>query len=433
MTLSDDEWVPVHLLTDEERSELESSVDFEDVEPDGDAQEVPPSFEHLYERTAAFDELVISENQQLLRLMDSLSDPETHDVARFDGASGPADWLALRYRWSRHRARELVRVMSALVELPAIRGVFGAGGICWDQLRAVTRFATADTDAALAVAVKGLSMAEIAGLEVVEVDPVAEDQVRLDRYVRYWNESVVPQFGMTVKLTDADGAVVVRALQKAADKHRVDPDTDWISSTEAHMADALVEMASAYLADAGHHDRANVLVTVGLETLLGEGPAGRLGDRLLSNSTLQRLLCDSRIQMAINDPERGVVGVGRTTRSIPPWLARVIRARDQGCRFPRCERTRWVHIHHLIHWADLGPTDSDNLITLCGYHHRLLHADGWSISGDPNDDVQFIRPDGSPYTYREDHIESAEFVWLLREKGPYYEAPDRPTPRIPDG
>ena len=87
-----------------------------------------------------------------------------------------------------------------------------------------------------------------------------------------------------------------------------------------------------------------------------------------------------------------------------------------------------MHVHHLIHWANGGPTNSDNLITLCGFHHRLLHKDGWTISGDPNGDVEFIRPGGQPYRYREDHIPGAKHIWAIRNTERILKPPPRPHP-----
>ncbi|MDH3500226.1 MAG: HNH endonuclease [Acidimicrobiia bacterium] len=78
------------------------------------------------------------------------------------------------------------------------------------------------------------------------------------------------------------------------------------------------------------------------------------------------------------------------TRTVPPWLRREVEARDHGCRWAGCGRTRWVHIHHVIHWALGGPTNLDNLIMLCGFHHRLLHNDGWTIDGNPNHELRFV-------------------------------------------
>jgi hypothetical protein len=39
----------------------------------------------------------------------------------------------------------------------------------------------------------------------------------------------------------------------------------------------------------------------------------------------------------------------------------------------------------------------DNLVLLCGYHHRFLHEHGWSIEGDPGDKLVFRKPDGRIY------------------------------------
>jgi len=58
--------------------------------------------------------------------------------------------------------------------------------------------------------------------------------------------------------------------------------------------------------------------------------------------------------------------------------------RDGGCRFPGCDRPPWwTDAHHLLHWADGGPTDLANLVLLCRGHHRLLREGGWALAGDP--------------------------------------------------
>jgi hypothetical protein len=180
-------------------------------------------------------------------------------------------------------------------------------------------------------------------------------------------------------------------------------------------------MGSKFLGADSDPDRAHVLVITDLETLLSAGGDGAVlaNGRRISNATLRRLACDARLQFAVEESDRGVVGIGRTSRSIPGWLRKLVLARDDGCRFPRCHRRRWVHIHHIVHWIDDGPTDLDNLITLCGYHHRLLHNAGWKISGDPQRDVEFVRPNGSLYRYDDSHIPGVEFLWLMQgDPGP---------------
>jgi HNH endonuclease len=74
------------------------------------------------------------------------------------------------------------------------------------------------------------------------------------------------------------------------------------------------------------------------------------------------------------------LSVGRATRTIPTHIRTALCLRDQGCRFPGCDRPpAWTDGHHIIHWADGGPTALDNLVSLCRRHHRSVHEEGWRI------------------------------------------------------
>ncbi|HWC14034.1 MAG TPA: hypothetical protein VG929_05520, partial [Actinomycetota bacterium] len=41
-----------------------------------------------------------------------------------------------------------------------------------------------------------------------------------------------------------------------------------------------------------------------------------------------------------------------------------------------------------------GPTQSPNLVTLCRYHHRLMHEGKWSITGNADAEIRFVKPNG---------------------------------------
>ncbi len=61
----------------------------------------------------------------------------------------------------------------------------------------------------------------------------------------------------------------------------------------------------------------------------------------------------------------------------------------------RCDRvSHWCDVHHLVHWADGGETNIENLVLLCRTHHLLVHEGGWTISGKPGR-IWFYRPDGT--------------------------------------
>lgn len=48
-------------------------------------------------------------------------------------------------------------------------------------------------------------------------------------------------------------------------------------------------------------------------------------------------------------------------------------ARDIGCIIPGCGAPlEWCDAHHVIPWANGGPTTLDNLALLCGRHHTAV-------------------------------------------------------------
>jgi hypothetical protein len=89
--------------------------------------------------------------------------------------------------------------------------------------------------------------------------------------------------------------------------------------------------------------------------------------------------------------------VGRKTRTIPPGIRRALQARDQGCRFPGCRFKRYVDGHHVRHWADGGETKLSNLLSLCRFHHRLLHEGQFEIQALDDGAFRFVRPDGRSF------------------------------------
>ena len=99
--------------------------------------------------------------------------------------------------------------------------------------------------------------------------------------------------------------------------------------------------------------------------------------------------------MGIVEGEDGEpLDIGRKTRAIPLALARALRARDGGCRFPGCDRTRFCQGHHIAHWADGGDTKLANLVTLCDFHHGLVHEGGYGMKRTDDGLFIFTRPDG---------------------------------------
>ncbi len=358
--------------------------------------------EQVYERHQArvriVDDAIVQLNASYLMLVDCLIEADTNGVWVDDGSPSLAEWVTARYRMTRHTGRTLAKIALVLPGLPQIRAAFAAGRLSWDQLRAVITIATPETDAELVATAPDLEPSVIRA-QTRNVDDKQATEARESRYVTYEFSDDKPVFEMHVVLPDDEGATFITALTRKAGQVDLDPYDGSCPEHGVRLADALIQMGSETLAADTDHDRATLIVETTLEALqdLHNAPQATIGDgttipegTTISYETLRRLACDARIQLVVADATSGVIGIGRTARNIPTWLTRITRTRDQGCRFPGCKRTLWLHIHHIVHWADGGPTDLNNLITLCGYHHRLIHHDGWTIKGDPNGEIIWI-------------------------------------------
>jgi hypothetical protein len=55
---------------------------------------------------------------------------------------------------------------------------------------------------------------------------------------------------------------------------------------------------------------------------------------------------------------------------------------------------RFLHLHHMHEWELGGPTDLDNLISVCTVHHKLVHEFRWSVTLSPEGIPIWFRPSG---------------------------------------
>ena len=103
---------------------------------------------------------------------------------------------------------------------------------------------------------------------------------------------------------------------------------------------------------------------------------------------------DAAFGPLLEDPHGESLPIGRRSRTIPPAIRRALNARDQGCRFPGCSHTRFLHGHHIQHWANEGETSLGNLVTLCSFHHLLVHEGGYSVTRMHDGAFKFFTPSG---------------------------------------
>lgn len=344
-------------------------------------------------------------------------------LAAFDQAGGwhhqgfvsASQWLSWRCGMTGTTAREHIRVARALPDLPLITAEFRAGQLSYSKVRALTRVATADTEPELVTVARGASASQldrfISGLRTAGVLDDVEAAYRRRRVT--WRVDENGEVHLSARLSPEDGAVVIDALLATQGYLRAtDPDQQTNhppaqpaeeDGKQRDLADALVQICAegppTEAAEPAHGSRrSETVVHATIEQLGRLGPATtetgaprlELGPAL-HPETARRLTCDTGLVLHLQDgdatytvvpsPHPGrTIDVGDRTRTPNAALMRALWDRDQGCRYPACGRRRFVHAHHVDHWAHGGPTELDNLVLLCGQHHRLLHEGGYSLA-----------------------------------------------------
>jgi hypothetical protein len=197
-------------------------------------------------------------------------------------------------------------------------------------------------------------------------------------------------------LFDDDAATVAAAIDASLARGATNPETGRYDPSEIRHADALVEMARAYLGATGGRDpRPTVVVHTDARVLSGaEGWAETTGGTPVAAETVRRLACFCKLNVVAEGPDATPVGVGRAQRLAPDWLAELVRHRDGGCRL--CGSTTFIQIHHVVpwEWPHLGRTDLNNLAAQCSRDHHLVHEGGWRVEGDANAELRYISPTG---------------------------------------
>ncbi|WP_298803849.1 HNH endonuclease signature motif containing protein [uncultured Pseudokineococcus sp.] len=188
------------------------------------------------------------------------------------------------------------------------------------------------------------------------------------------------------RLAPEAGATLMTALEALAAPEPSGQHGPDLRSAAQRRADALVALADKTLsAPPGSPTgvpseggaRARVVVTMDLPALTGAvAGAGLLADDApLSAGAVRRLACDAEVVPAVLGSRSEPLDVGRAAYTVTPAQRRALAIRDRGCIAPDCDApVSRTQAHHVVHWADGGPTDLSNLALVCGHDHRRVHT-----------------------------------------------------------
>lgn len=317
-------------------------------------------------------------------------------AGRGHGESVSQDLLSQEIGMARKEARELSDAAKALGGLPAISEAFESGEIAWGVARELVKFATPERDSDLADQAKSWSVDQAVTIARKERAISAQEARKSyqERSLKWFYDSDRRHINIRGVFPAADGEVIVGAISKAAraSYNRLAPE-----GFAARCADAFLEIAATFSSDATEAPKIDVVLVADLSEITGEGSVIEIGEGFCSSEVAKRIMCDSAIQLVLEDPDGQIKALGSKSRNVPEKLRRVVKSRDKTCRFPGCSRTKFAEIHHIVHVADGGKTTLENLAMICYAHHHLIHEGGWHLEGIAPLGLRFISPEGRVY------------------------------------
>jgi hypothetical protein len=307
-----------------------------------------------------------------------------------------AAWLAWRCSLLPRQARTHERIAQRLDDLPLIHAAFARGEISYAKVSSLVRVADAGNEAKLLELAEVMTASQlersVGAYRQLTAEEASEQQER--EFLNYhWTEK--GSLSLRGLFAADEGVLLLRALEsgktalREGSAHEAPAREEGVSNAEALVAVADLALAKADSNRTGG-ERYQVVVHVDARTLQddADGRCELADGQPLAAETARRLACDASV-LDVHERDGELLSLGRKRRTVSPALRRALATRDRGCRFPGCDRTRFVDAHHVQHWIQGGETNLDNLISLCRRHHRLVHERGYSVKLGADGEVQF--------------------------------------------
>lgn len=155
--------------------------------------------------------------------------------------------------------------------------------------------------------------------------------------------------------------------------------------TGQRMADALAELLLAEptsdkaSTNGGGGRNSTLLLIADYDTVTRQVRNLRLGDDTpLPTEALAQLACDARVVPAFFNRTGQPLWLGRSRRVASSGQRIALVARDRGCVGCGADPS-WCQAHHIIPWAEGGPTTLENMCLVCSQCHHLIHDQNWQL------------------------------------------------------
>jgi hypothetical protein len=326
------------------------------------------------------------------------------ELWREDGHRSAAQFVSATFQVSNWKARRWIEAAHVLEHLPLTSIALESGSLSLDKVVELARFTTPSDESRWVKWAQKATTGAVRARADKEVTRSRDEAEKVDvsRYLTHsrWDDHI----WIEARLPVEDGERVVAAiddLARAMPSHPDDaPVATLIGADEPSMdqrrADALVALVTS--SGAASSDTTIVVHAPIASLIADEGSASVAGGLTLHPETTRRLCCDSKVRTVVEDGHGGRLGIGDASRTVPSWLRSEVLERDgHVCSFAGCEHGRFLYMHHVIHWLCGGATELNNLITVCHFHHKLIHEYRWSVTMDSHQRPIWFRPGGRVY------------------------------------
>jgi hypothetical protein len=320
------------------------------------------------------------------RFVEIVAEIDRDDLAGATGARSVAALVAWKLGVTSRNAKTITAVARRSEQFPRCTAALQEGRLSLDQVGVIADRAADGSDAHYAELAMSATVNQLRTAIKQEPRPTPEPQPSPEPRRSITQTSDDESSTWHITLPHDEAAQFDAALQSHQDAlnakwKRDHPD----GATETtpplpNTVDGFMSLVhagwDADVAARPHGQRTTVVVHVDVEKRVA---ALHLGP-LLTDDERRYLTCDATCEVWFERSGQ-VIGSGRETRTISRRLRRALEHRDRCCVVPGCGATRGLHAHHLKHWEEGGPTELDNLVLLCPYHHRLHHRGGLTLRG----------------------------------------------------
>lgn len=313
---------------------------------------------------------------QLLKIADAMQLPTA------DGCKSLPEWLAGRLDVSNETARALSSTAKRLEDNHSLARRLAAGEITFDRAKAASRIPAEAHQATFDhLDIQGLRRLAARYRRIERAD---EEEAHRSQHLAIQPNLDESQWDLWGSLDGYAGAVVSKVLIEEADQLPDLPDGER-PGLGYRQAVALLKLCE----DRHQGTISSPVITVFLDEKGAESETGTA----LGPSVLDKIACAGSLEL-IRTVDGEPLASGRLTRVISRKMKRFILHRDGGCAADGCTSRYRLEPHHIVPWSEGGPTDPENLVALCWFHHHVV-IHGWGYRMDTRlgrGRVRFIGP-----------------------------------------